>query len=93
MCVCADALGKKNGMTGPSLGRTVRTRSGKLDPLWPSERLPGRRQGGRRQMGWKRKGHLSRERGDLRTLITTELCYHRSYSDGKMQFRKRPGWV
>ena len=36
---------KPNGMTGPSLGRTVRTRSGKLDPPWPSERLPGEKAG------------------------------------------------
>lgn len=53
VCVCMLCGKKPNGMTGPSLGRTVRTRSGKLDPPWPSERLPREKAGREKQMGWK----------------------------------------
>ena len=66
VCVCMLCGKKPNGMTGPSLGRIVRTRSGKLDPLWPSESLPREKAGREKTDGMEnRKGHLSRERGDL----------------------------
>ena len=66
VCVQMLCWKKPNGMTGPSLGRTVRTRSGTLDPPWPSERLPGEKAGREKADGMENgKGHLSSERGDL----------------------------
>lgn len=94
MCVCVQMLcGKKsNGTTGPSLGRTVRTRSGKLDPLWPSERLPGKKAGREKTDGMENgKGHLSRERGDLRhssqlNSVTTEATWMAKCSSQKARW-------
>lgn len=66
--VCVRVLcGKKaNGMTSPSLGRTLGTWSGKLDLPWPFERLPGEKAGREKTDGTgNMKGHLSRERRDL----------------------------
>ena len=95
-CVCVQVLcGKKaNGMTSPSLGRTMRTWSGKLDLPWPSERLPREKAEREKTDGMgNMKGHLSRERGS-RTPITTELYYPESYLNDKMQFAKGPVvWV
>lgn len=91
-CVCVQVLcGKKaNGMTSPSLGRTMRTWSGKLDLPWPSERLPREKAEREKTDGMgNMKGHLSRERGS-RIPITTELCYPESYLNDKMQFAKGP---